>query len=58
MHDRLSCDNGIPEGVLKGTPGWMSPERIHRERKLDWLGPETDIYSFGCVAYAVRLLPS
>lgn len=36
-------------GMLFGTPAYMSPEQCRGE--TDTIGPPTDIYSFGCLAY-------
>jgi serine/threonine protein kinase len=39
----------------KGTPAWMSPERINMDHHHPT--PAMDVYSFGVLCYAVRLLP-
>jgi serine/threonine-protein kinase len=36
------------DGLTTGTPAYMAPEMAIRERSV---GPGTDIYSLGCVAY-------
>lgn len=36
------------EGVLVGTPQYMSPEQVGGDAEL---GPQSDIYSLGCVLY-------
>ena len=36
-------------GMLFGTPAYMSPEQCRGE--TDTIGPASDIYSFGCLAY-------
>jgi serine/threonine protein kinase len=39
----------------KGTVAWMSPERLNMDHHQ--LTPAMDVYSFGVLCYAVRLLP-
>ncbi len=49
--DDTSCDevqNWTPEGVIVGTPRYMSPEQIRNDCDLH---PRSDIYSLGLVAY-------
>jgi serine/threonine-protein kinase len=36
------------DNLVQGTPAFMSPEQITKERPL---GPTSDVYSLGCVAY-------
>lgn len=50
IHD-TSCDevpNWTTDGVIVGTPRYMSPEQIRNDRELH---PRSDIYSLGLVAY-------
>ncbi|MCB9777503.1 MAG: protein kinase [Alphaproteobacteria bacterium] len=44
-------DGGSRQGPTWGTPAYMAPERF----TLEWrdLGPWTDLYSLGCLAYAL-----
>jgi serine/threonine protein kinase len=39
----------------QGTVAWMSPERLDMDHHQ--LTPAMDVYSFGVLCYAVRLLP-
>lgn len=43
------------DGEIRGTPGYMAPERIHKKEEADC---QTDIYSLGALLYAVLTLRS
>jgi len=43
-----SCHSGRPDGLLVGTPGWLSPERI---RGLTAGDAPSDLFSLGVVLY-------
>lgn len=47
----IAIDNDLnrmtQEGVISGTPQYLSPEQVLAKE----IGPESDIYSFGCVLY-------
>ncbi len=39
-------------GELLGTPAFMPPEQVSRDRNVDALGPASDVYGLGAVLYA------
>lgn len=41
------------DGEIRGTPGYMAPERIHKKEEADC---QTDIYSLGALLYAILTL--
>lgn len=47
--DQFECENMTLDGVIKGTPGYMSAEQIRQERK----STSMDIFSLGCVLFEI-----
>ncbi|WAS95666.1 serine/threonine-protein kinase [Nannocystis punicea] len=47
---RMGVDLAEAERGLTGTPGYISPERLHAARSAD---PCEDIYSLGCMLYEI-----
>jgi serine/threonine protein kinase len=48
-------NNVTKRGEIKGTPGFMAPEQIHKE---DEINESADIYSLGCLLYCLLFLKS
>ncbi|EDM28490.1 probable serine/threonine-protein kinase pknB [Lentisphaera araneosa HTCC2155] len=48
-------NNMTLDGVIKGTPGFMAPEQIH---KMCDMSEQTDIYSLGSILYTILCLKS
>lgn len=48
-------NNVTSRGEIKGTPGFMAPEQIHKE---DEINEASDIYSLGCLLYSLLYLDS
>ncbi|MCX7807476.1 MAG: serine/threonine protein kinase, partial [Deltaproteobacteria bacterium] len=54
-HEALCSDSkATQQGMLLGTPGYMSPEQCRGEH--DRLGPESDVYSLGCILFEILYL--
>ncbi|MFP4417922.1 MAG: protein kinase domain-containing protein [Chitinispirillaceae bacterium] len=47
--DKTLLSEELPEGVVLGTPNYMSPEQTHLNR--DQLRPSSDIFSLGIIFY-------
>ncbi|WDE97055.1 protein kinase [Lentisphaera profundi] len=48
-------NNITHQGEIKGTPGFMAPEQIHRE---DDITEAADIYALGCLLYTILFFES
>ena len=47
----MDLQNKSDEGQVFGTPHYMAPEQVSREQRI--FQPATDLYSFGCLAWAI-----
>ena len=47
----MDLQNNAEEGQVFGTPHYMAPEQVSREQRI--FQPATDLYSFGCLAWAI-----
>ena len=52
LHSDLLSSNTL-FGEVRGTPGYMAPEQIEKDRNPD---TRTDVYQLGCILYSILTL--